>query len=33
MGISKEELLNGVESGGVATFLGSGETSDTSLFI
>ena len=33
MGISKEELLNGVESGGVATFLGSGETSDMSLFI
>lgn len=33
MGISKEELLNGVESGGVAAFLGSGETSDMSLFI
>ena len=33
MGISKEELLDGVELGGVATFLGSGETSDMSLFI
>lgn len=33
MGISKEELLGGVELGGVATFLGSGETSDMSLFI
>ena len=33
MGISKDELLDGVELGGVATFLGSGETSDMSLFI
>ena len=33
MGISKEELIDGVELGGVATFLGSGETSDMSLFI
>lgn len=33
MGISKVELLGGVELGGVATFLGSGETSDMSLFI
>ena len=33
MGITKEELLDGVELGGVATFLGSGETSDMSLFI
>lgn len=33
MGIKKEELIDGVELGGVATFLGSAETSDTSLFI
>ena len=33
MGIKKEELLDGVELGGVATFLGSGEQSDMSLFI
>ena len=33
MGIHKEELLDGVELGGVATFLGAGETSDMSLFI
>lgn len=33
MGIHKEELLDGVELGGVATFLGSGEQSDMSLFI
>lgn len=33
MGISKEELLDGVELGGVSTFLGSGEQSDMSLFI
>lgn len=33
MGIHKEELIDGVELGGVSTFLGSGETSDMSLFI
>ena len=33
MGIRKEELIDGVELGGVATFLGSGEESDMSLFI
>lgn len=33
MGIQKEELIDGVELGGVATFLGSGEESDMSLFI
>lgn len=33
MGIRKEELINGVELGGVATFLGSCETSDATLFI
>ena len=33
MGITREELLDGVELGGVATFLGSGEQSDMSLFI
>ena len=33
MGIRREELLDGVELGGVATFLGSAETSDTNLFI
>ena len=33
MGIHKEELINGVELGGVSTFLGSGEQSDMSLFI
>lgn len=33
MGIHKEELIDGVEIGGVATFLGSAETSDTNLFI
>lgn len=33
MGIQKEELLDGVELGGVATFLGAAETSDTNLFI
>ena len=33
MGIRKEELIEGVELGGVATFLGSGENSDMSLFI
>jgi peroxiredoxin family protein len=33
MGIKQEELLDGVESGGVASFLEAGEQSDTSLFI
>ena len=33
MGIQKEELIEGVELGGVATFIGSGEESDMSLFI
>ena len=33
MGIKKEELIDGVELGGVSTFLGSAELSDTSLFI
>ena len=33
MGIHQEELIDGVELGGVATFIGSGEQSDISLFI
>lgn len=33
MGIRKEELIDGVEIAGVATFLGSAEQSDTNLFI
>lgn len=33
MGIHQEELIDGVELGGVSTFLGSGEQSDMSLFI
>lgn len=33
MGIHKEELIDGVELGGVSTFLGAGETSDMSLFV
>ena len=33
MGIKREELIDGVEIGGVATFLGSAELSDTNLFI
>lgn len=33
MGIRQEELIDGVELGGVATFLGSGEQSNMSLFI
>ncbi len=33
MGIRREELIDGVELGGVATFIGAGETSDISLFI
>lgn len=33
MGIRREELIDGVELAGVATFLGSAEQSDTNLFI
>lgn len=33
MGIKPEELIEGVEIGGVATYLGAAETSDTNLFI
>jgi peroxiredoxin family protein len=33
MGIRQEELIDGVELGGAATFIGSGEQSDMSLFI
>ncbi|MCH9275846.1 DsrE/DsrF/DrsH-like family protein [Bifidobacterium amazonense] len=33
MGIRKEELIDGIELGGVSTFLGAGETSDMSLFV
>ena len=33
MGIKPEELIDGVEIAGVATFLGSAELSDTNLFI
>jgi NADPH-dependent 2,4-dienoyl-CoA reductase/sulfur reductase-like enzyme/peroxiredoxin family protein/rhodanese-related sulfurtransferase/TusA-related sulfurtransferase len=33
MGIKQEELIDGVEIAGVATFLGSAEQSDTNLFI
>jgi len=33
MGLKKEELIDGVEIGGVATFIGAAEQSDTTLFI
>lgn len=33
MGISEEELIDGVELGGVATYLGEAEMADTNLFI
>lgn len=33
MGIKKEELMDGVTIGGVASFLGAGEESDMSLFV
>lgn len=33
MGIKKEELIDGVEIGGVAAYLGAAETGDTNLFI
>jgi peroxiredoxin family protein len=33
MGIKREELIKGVQLGGVASFLGSAEESDMTLFI
>ncbi len=33
MGIKKEELVDGIEIGGVATYLAAAETADTNLFI
>ena len=33
MGIRKEELIDGVEIGGVGTYLGDAENSDVNLFI
>ena len=33
MGIKKEELIDGVELGGVGTYLGSAEESNVNLFI
>lgn len=33
MGIKEEELIDGVEIGGVASYLGAAETADTNLFI
>lgn len=33
MGITKDELIDGVELGGVASFIGAAEQSDTTLFI
>ncbi len=33
MGIKREELIEGVQIGGVASFLGSAEESDMTLFI
>jgi peroxiredoxin family protein len=33
MGIKKEELIDGIEIGGVAAYLGAAETADTNLFI
>lgn len=33
MGITQEELMENIDYGGVATFLGAGEESDMSLFI
>lgn len=33
MGIKEEELIDGVDLGGVASYLGAAETSDTNLFI
>jgi len=33
MGIKKEELIDGIEIGGVATYLAAAETADTNLFV
>lgn len=33
MGITEAELIDGVELGGVATYLGAAEEADTNLFI
>jgi peroxiredoxin family protein len=33
MGITQEELIDGVELGGVATYLGEAEESNVNLFI
>jgi peroxiredoxin family protein len=33
MGIKKEELIDGIEIGGVAAYLAAAETADTNLFI
>ncbi|MEI7942779.1 MAG: DsrE/DsrF/DrsH-like family protein [Candidatus Riflemargulisbacteria bacterium] len=33
MGFKPEELIDGVEIGGVATYLGAAESADTNLFI
>jgi len=33
MGIKREELIDGVEEGGVATFLNTAETGHVNLFI
>jgi peroxiredoxin family protein len=33
MGIKKEELIDGIEYAGVASYLGASETADTTLFI
>jgi peroxiredoxin family protein len=33
MGISREELIDGVEEGGVATYLDTAETGNVNLFI
>ncbi len=33
MGLKREELIDGIEEGGVASYLGSAETADVNLFI
>jgi len=33
MGIKEEEIKDGIEIGGVATYLAAAETADTNLFI
>jgi peroxiredoxin family protein len=33
MGIHREELIDGIDFAGVASYLGSAETADTNLFI